>query len=164
MTTSVPAYAVPGVTPVLGEFPSVQYSGDQLTSFPVVAAAVGRTPERLLAIGFDDERREDRAVARDDLIAELWVGTGDGLEWGLSFGDQVSVLAGIGRKHCPDDLLEIAIAASPLVASVYHYDREVFQVTTPEMRRADDMLALLLDSIVGAHREFARYKAVTLPY
>ena len=97
MTSPLPAYAVPDVKPVGGtdDLRSVEYGGDQLAAFPPVAAALNRTPEVLSAIRLEGEARESFAVTRADLAAQLWVGTGDGLNWELSFGD------GVGTSSSP---------------------------------------------------------------
>lgn len=89
MTSPLPAYAVPGVKPVGGtdDLRSVEYAVDQLAAFPPVAAALDHTPDVLSAIRFDGEMWDEFSATRADLCAELWVGTGDGLSWELSFGD-----------------------------------------------------------------------------
>jgi hypothetical protein len=161
-----PAYAVPGVEPAGGseDLHSVVYTVEQLAAFPPVAAALGRTPDVLLAIRFDDDDRDEFSTTRADLCAELWVGTGDGSNWELSFGDDVNFIIGIGSKFSPDDLLEEALTAQPGFDSVYHYDREVFQVRMARTHRADEMAARWLDAIVAAHREYARRRGIDLPY
>ena len=163
MISPLPDYAVPGVKPVAGtdDLRSVQYSVDQLAAFPPVAAALDRTPEVLSAIRFDGEQRESFSATRADLSGELWVGTGDGLSWELSFGDDVNFIVLI---DFPEDLLEEALTAQPDVDSVYHYDREVFHLRMARVHRADEMAARWLDAIVAAHRDSASRRGIDLPY
>ena len=166
MTSPIPAYAVPGVEPKGGsaDRTSVAYTVDQLADLPLVAEARARTPEVLSAIRIDIEDPENWATNRDDLCAELWVGTGDGLNWNLAFGDSVNFLIGIGRKYSPDDLLAEALAAQPGVDAVDHVEREAFVVRISQVLRADEVAARWLDAIVSAHREYARRREIDLPY
>jgi hypothetical protein len=166
MTSSLPAYAVPGVKPVGGtdDLRSVEYTCAQLAIFPPVAAAIDRTPEVLSAIRFDDEMRDKFSVSRADLCWELRVGTGDGLEWKLFFGDSVKFIIGIGLEYGPDDLIQDALAAQPYVDSVDYHDRELLHVRMAQVQRADEMAARWLDAIVTAHREFARRRGIDLSY
>ncbi|MBM0226252.1 FxLYD domain-containing protein [Micromonospora sp. ATA51] len=120
---------------------SVEYAVDQLAAFPPVAAALDHTPDVLSAIRLEGEMRDEFSATRADLCAELWVGTGDGLRWELSFGDGVNFIVLIGSEFFPEDLLEEALAAQPSVDSVYHYDREVFHVRMARIHQADEMAA-----------------------
>ena len=166
MTSALPAYAVPGIDPKAGsaDRTTVTYTVDQLADLPPVTAARARTPEVLSAIRMDGEDREKFAASRDDLCAQLWVGTGDGRNWDLVFGDGVNFLIGIGRKYSPDDLLAEALAAQPGVEAVQHVEREAFEVQTAQVLRADEVAARWLDAIVSAHREYARRRGIDLPY
>ncbi|MGC5016946.1 hypothetical protein [Micromonospora sp. DT47] len=107
-------------------------------------------------------------ISRPDLCAQVSVGSDDGLNWGLSFDDEVGLLVQPsfvpGHEPDPDDLLEEALAAQPEVDSAYHYDREYFEVRMARVHRADEMLARWLDAIVTAHREFASRRGIDLPY
>jgi hypothetical protein len=166
MDNALPAYAVPDVKPAGGTsgLRSVQYDCEQLAAFPAVAAALDRTPLVLLAVSLDADERDRFAAVRADLCAELWVGTGDGLNWELTFGDGVNFIIDISSRFGPEDLLEQAIAAWPDVESVFHYDREVFHVRMDRLHRADEMAGRWLDAIVTAHRETARRRGIQLPY
>ncbi len=137
---------------------------DQLADRPPVAAARARTPEVLSAIRMDGEDRENFAASRDDLCAQLWVGTGDGRNWDLVFGDGTNFLIGIGRKYSADDLLAEALAAQPGVEAVQHIEREALEVQTAEVLRADEVAARWLDAVVSAHREYALRRDINLPF
>jgi hypothetical protein len=112
----------------------------------------------------DNEDRDTFATSRDDLCAQLWVGTNDGLNWSLVFGDGINFLIGIGRKYSPNDLLAEALAAQPDVQAVQHVEREAFEVQTAEVLRADEVAARWLDAVVSAHRAYARFRDIALPY
>jgi hypothetical protein len=166
MTSPLPAYAVPGIDPKGGSSDprSVTYTVDQLAHLPPVAEARSRTPDVLSAIRLDNEDRDTFATSRDDLCAQLWVGTNDGLNWSLVFGDGINFLIGIGRKYSPNDLLAEALAAQPDVQAVQHVEREAFEVQTAEVLRADEVAARWLDAVVSAHRAYARFRDIALPY
>ncbi|MBQ0980719.1 hypothetical protein KBX34_21840 [Micromonospora sp. M61] len=165
MTSEPPAYAVPGVesedpTNTPGYF---FYRVDRLADFPPVAAAIGRTPSVLPAICSDDSAmREAFTQSRGALCRQLWVGTDDGLHWELSFGDGVKFIVGPGDE--PVDFLRDALVAQPGVRSAEHYCDENFTVATTGVLRADEMAAYFIDTVVAAHREFARSQGIDLPY
>ena len=166
MPSALPAYAVPGIEPCAGsaDLKTVTYTVDQLAGLPPVAEARARTPEFLLAIRLDGENWEKFGASRDDLCAQLLLGTEDGLNWSLVFSEGINFLIGIGRKYSPDDLLQEALAAQPGVETVDHVDREAFEVQTAQVLRADQVAARWLDAVVSAHREYARRREIDLPY
>ena len=139
---------------------SVGYRGDQLAAMPAVAAALERYPAELITLAEPDED----PLSRDRLCAQLYVGTDGGTQWSVSFGDEVGYLVQPSRGALPEDLLENALAGQPHVESVYHYDREAFEVRTTRVVRADEMLAHWLDAILTAHRAYARHLGRELPY
>ncbi|WP_406037061.1 hypothetical protein OG799_21835 [Micromonospora sp. NBC_00898] len=169
MTSPLPAYAVPDVEPLRGtdDARRVSYRGDQLATCPPVAAVLDRIPAVLTTIE-EVWPGHTLTITRPDLCAQVSVGTDDGLNWGLSFDDEVGYLVQPGfvpsHEPDPDDLLEEALAAQPDVDSAYHYDREYFEVRMARVLRADEMLARWLDTIITAHREFARRRGIDLPY
>ncbi|MEV0811363.1 hypothetical protein [Micromonospora sp. NPDC050200] len=166
MTSSLPAYVVPGVEPLSSsaDLSSVSYRGNQLAALPPVAAALDRFPTELIALAGPDERREEFQITRNALCAQVYLSTGDGLEWGFGFDDEVGFLVQPSRGSIPDDLLENALAAQPGIESAFHYDRESFEAKTAQVRRADGMLARWLDAILAAHRAYARHLGRDLPY
>ncbi|NES31743.1 hypothetical protein GCE86_02840 [Micromonospora terminaliae] len=170
MAPSLPAYAVPDVEPVGGAagLPRVSYFGDQLATCAAVTAVLDRLPAVLTMIE-DCGGQGPLTVTRADLCAQLSVGTSDGLNWGLSFDDEVGLLVQPNYvppspESDPGDPLEAALAAQPDVDLAYHYDREYFEVRMARVHRADEMLARWLDAIITAHREFARRRGIDLPY
>ncbi|MEU5943764.1 hypothetical protein ABZ807_32470 [Micromonospora sp. NPDC047548] len=141
----------------------VTYRVDRLAGFPPVAEAIGRAPSELLAICSDDSvMREAFAQTREGLCRQLWVGTGDGLHWGLSFGDGVKFIVDAGDE--PVDFLRDALEAQPCVVSAEAFCDENFRAETTRVMRADEMAACWFDAIVAAHREFARRQSIDLPY
>ena len=54
--------------------------------------------------------------------------------------------------------------AQPGVSSAEHYCDENFKVETTRVLRADEMAANFIDTVVTAHREFARSQGIDLPY
>lgn len=106
--------------------------------------------------------REAFAQSRGALCRQLWVGTDDGLHWELSFGDGVKFIVDPGDE--PVDFLRDALVAQPGVSSAEHYCDENFTVETTRVLRADEMAAYFIDTVVTAHREFARSQGIDLPY
>ncbi|WP_045742083.1 hypothetical protein [Actinoplanes rectilineatus] len=92
--TSPPAYAVPGIEPAAGTVGQggVSYRDDHLAGLPAVAAVLDRLPDTLIAPAGPDEARTEFPITRADLAAQVHVGTGDGLRWGLGFDDEVGAL------------------------------------------------------------------------
>ncbi|MGW3612851.1 hypothetical protein ACWD6N_23690 [Micromonospora sp. NPDC005163] len=165
MTVEPPPYAVPDVESedLTGDPGYVLYRVDRLAGFPPVAAATGRTPSVIPAICSDDSvMREVFAQSRDALSRQLWVGTDDGLRWELSFGDGVKFIVDTGDE--PVDLLRDALEAQPCVRNAERYCDENFKVETTRVLRADEMAASFIDTVVTAHREFARRQGIDLPY
>ncbi|MGC5020320.1 hypothetical protein [Micromonospora sp. DT47] len=140
----------------------VSYRGDQLAATPPVAAVLDRAPRVLLPIAGPD--LPDTALPREDLCKVLYLGTGDGLTWVLSLGDEVKPVVDAGCDLVDDDLLEEALAAQPDVDEVWHVDREVFEVSLSRALPADEVLARWVDAIVTAHRELASRRGIELPY
>ncbi|WP_406069402.1 hypothetical protein [Micromonospora sp. NBC_01638] len=165
MTSELPAYAVPGIESEdpTGDPGYFFYRVDRLAGFPPVAAAIGRTPSVLPAICSDDSSmREAFAQSSAALCRQLWIGTADGLHWELSFGDGVKFIVDAGDE--PVDFLRDALVAQPRVSSAEHYCDENFKVETTQVLRADEMAAYFIDTVVTAHREFARRQGIDLPY
>lgn len=167
MTDSLPAYAVPGVQSVsfLDHLGIVRYTADQLAACTPVAAVLGRVPAVLTA--FEKVRSgPTHTFTRAELCALVSVGTYDGLIWGLRFEVEVGLL--VQPLAIPDDEfgdpLENAIAAQPGIEYADHMDREYCEVRLTRVHRADEIAARWLDAIITAHREFARYRGVDLPY
>jgi hypothetical protein len=167
MTAPLPAYAVPDVKPVGGtdELPGVCYRGYQLATCAPVAAVLDRVPAVLTTVE-EAWPGHTLTITRGELCAWLFVSTGDGLNWGLSFLDAVGYLvqAYQSRHESDPDLLEAALAAQPDVDPACHHDTEYFEVRMARVHRADDMVARWLDAIITAHREFARRRGIDLPY
>ncbi|GIF47946.1 hypothetical protein DFJ67_7512 [Asanoa ferruginea] len=163
--TSSP-FAVPGVEPRSGSADqgSVGYRGDQLAGLPAVAAVVDRLPAELIALAGPAETREEYPISREALTAQVYVSTGNGLEWGLGFADEVGFLVQPSLGSIPEDVLEKALAEQPGVASAFHYDRESFEAETSELLRADEMMARWLTAIFTAHLAYARHLGRALPY
>jgi hypothetical protein len=164
--SALPPFAVPGVEPESGTpgQGSVAYRGDQLADLPTAAAVLDRFPAELIGLAGPDETRDEHPIARADLVAQIYVSTGDGLRWGLGFDDEVGHLVQPNLGSMVEDYLENALAAQPDVESAYHYDRESFQAETTRVLRADEMLARWLDAILIAHRGYAQQLGRALPY
>jgi hypothetical protein len=168
MTSSLPVYAVPNVKPGGGnpaDPRSVYYWASQLVTCAPVAAVVDGIPAVLTTVeeAWPGHRL---TITRAELCAQVGVGTGDGLDWVLSFADAVGYLIQPYQSYHESDpeLLEEALAAQPDVESAYHYDTEDFRVRMTRMHRADEMIARWLDAIITAHRGFARHRGIDLPY
>ncbi|MEU5725078.1 hypothetical protein ABZ783_25110 [Micromonospora sp. NPDC047738] len=141
----------------------VLYRVDRLAGLPPVAAAIDRAPSVMSAICSDDSlMREMFSQTPDTVCKQLWVGTDDGLHWELSFGDGVKFIVDAGDE--PVDLLRDALEVQPCVVSAERYCDENFRVETARVLRADEMAAYFIDTVVTAHREFARRQRIDLPY
>ncbi|MEV4534549.1 hypothetical protein AB0J82_12035 [Asanoa sp. NPDC049518] len=164
MSSNLPAYAVPGVEPsrTSQDGRQISWRGDQLAATTPVAAVLDRAPQALLPIVQPDLGEDP--LSREALCQVLYLGTSDGLRWDLSLGDEVKLVVDAGCDLVEDDLLEEALAAQPDVAEAYHADRELFEVSLTRVLRADDVFARWLDTIITAHREFARRQNIDLPY
>ncbi|WP_436534455.1 hypothetical protein [Actinoplanes sp. HUAS TT8] len=127
---SRPAYAVDGVTPRRSGQGWHFYEAEALAGRPVVAGALARLP---------------RAPELEYLSHSVSVGTKDGIEWGLSFGDEALIWFDLSA---PDgsDLLEETLAAAAFTVTVERVDREAFVFTTAELLAADVVLAHCLDA------------------
>lgn len=163
--TSSP-FAVPGIEPRSGsaDHGSVGYRGDQLAGLPAVVAVLERFPAELIALAGPAETREEYPISRQALTEQVYVSTGDGLQWGLGFADEVGFLVQPSLGSIPEDLIEKALAEQPGVASAFHYDRESFEAETSEPLRADEMMARWLAAIFAAHQAYARHIGRELPY
>ncbi|GIH03831.1 hypothetical protein Rhe02_18980 [Rhizocola hellebori] len=163
----LPAYAAPGIIPLdgYGDLRNVVYSGGQLAACATVAVVLDAIPPVLTSVE-EAWPGHTLALTRAQLCVELSLGTGDGLNWTLSFGDAVGYLVQPYQSHqeSDPDLLVEELAAQPDVDSVNHHDTESFEVRMARVYRADEMLARWLDAIVKAHRSFARHRGIALPY
>jgi len=159
-------FAVPGIEPRSGSADqgSVGYRGDQLAGLPTVAAVIERLPAELIALAGPAETREEYPISRQALTEQVYVSTGNGLQWGLGFADEVGFLVQPSLGRISEDLIEKALAEQPGVASAFHYDRESFEAETSELLRADEMMARWLASIFTAHQAYARQIGRELPY
>ncbi|MEW2328221.1 hypothetical protein AB0880_10465 [Micromonospora chersina] len=140
----------------------MSYRGGQLAGTPLVAAVLERAPRVLLPIARPD--LPETALRREDLCEFLYLGTGDGLTWVLSLGDEVKPVVDAGCDLLDDDLIGEALAAQPDVDEVWHVDREVFEVSLSHALPADEVFARWLDAIVTAHRQLASRRGIQLPY
>jgi hypothetical protein len=163
-SSQFPAYAVPGVQPsrTSQDGRQISWRGDQLAGEAPVAAVLDRAPRALLPIARPDLGEE--ALSREVLCKVLYLGTGDGLRWDLSLGDEVKLIVDTGSDLVDEDLIEEALAAQPDVDEAYHADREAFDVRLTRVLRADEMFARWLDAIITAHRELASRRGIELPY
>ncbi|MEE6258901.1 hypothetical protein [Plantactinospora sonchi] len=167
MTSPPPAYAVPGVESADGtdDPRRVWYWGSQLASCVPVAAVLDRVPAVLTTVE-EAWPGHTLTTTRAQLCAVLGVGTGDGLLWGLSFADEVGLLVQPyqSRQESDPDLVVEALAVQPDVDFADQVDTACFEVRMARVHRADEMLARWLDTIMTAHREFARRRSIDLPY
>lgn len=127
--TRRPAYAVGGVEPYRNSGGWDHYSGDLLAGQPAVAEAFARLPR-------DPELQY--------LLYSLGIGTPDGCEWTLSFGDESLILFGLSHPG-GSDIFEETLAAAPFTESVERVDRDIFAFTTAQMLTADVALAHCID-------------------
>ncbi len=125
---SRPAYAVDGVEPHRHGDGWRGYSGDMLAGRPAVAEAVARLPPD---------------AALEHLLFSLSVGTPDGEEWSLSFGDEALILFDL--SYPGTDVFEEALTAAPFTAAVERVDRDIFVFTTRDALTADITMAHAID-------------------
>ncbi|BCY13968.1 hypothetical protein [Actinoplanes sp. L3-i22] len=136
---SRPGWAVDGVESRPGSEGWHFWAGDALAGRPVVAEALARLPR-------------DPALAY--LPHSLGLSTSDGLEWGLSFGDEALIWFDLSNPGT--DVFEETLAAAPIVDSVERVDREAFVFTTTELLPADVVLAHCLDVCGAVFRGLAQ--------
>jgi hypothetical protein len=163
-SSHIPAYAVPGVQPsrTSPDGRRISWRGDQLAGEAPVAAVLDRAPQELYPIVRPDLGEDP--LSRETLCQVLYLGTGDGLRWDLSLGDEVKLFVDTGSELVDEDLILTALAAQPDVAEADHVDREAFQASLTRVLRADEVFARWLDAIVTAHRELAQRCGIDLPY
>jgi hypothetical protein len=125
---SRPAYAVDGVEAHRNSEGWDIYEGNALAGEPIVAEAVARLPH-------------DPAL--EHLLFSVGIGTADGHEWTLSFGDEARIFFDL--SYPGSDIFEEALTAMPWTGSVERVDRDVFVFTTTGMLKADVVLAHCID-------------------
>ncbi|MEV4545067.1 hypothetical protein [Micromonospora echinaurantiaca] len=155
-------YSVPGVSPSSSYQGWDEYDGPPLSGRPTVAAALARAPRRFVDLVVEPGDPE-LALSRDDVLAAITVGTGDGRSWTISLAEEMKPVVDTGPDVTDDDILLAAFAAHPEVTLAQHSDRECFELALAKPLRADELLALTVDALSAAHRELARRLRIELP-
>lgn len=127
--TRRPGYAVDGVEPYRNSGGWDHYSGDLLAGQAAVAEAFARLPQ---------------GPELQYLLYSLGIGTPDGREWTLGFGDESLILFDLSHPG-GSDIFEETLTAAPFTESVERVDRNIFAFTTAQMLTADVALAHCID-------------------